>query len=280
MKILRLFLITVVFLVFAFSVASAECEKGIDLYNKGTLSTDIEEKIALFEEALTQCDDKIILARIHNNLGDACDKIGNQERAIQEYLKSIECDKEYALPYFGLGDIYYNRKDYINAIEYYDAGLYIEHDELIEKKRNYAQAIEPYSSTTKIVNALDPERTKSGLQPIVDILIEFDSDSDRISASSDQQIKAVASALNNEILKGRRYMLGYKTKVKGDVDKELMSRRLNSILKCLEEKYGIPSGWFDVKGKLEGESAFADIGKKGRKDRINVIIEKKENLTE
>ena len=111
MRVRGIFLISI-FMVSLFTTLALgeDCKKAVELYNKGTLSQNFEEKERLFKEALTlSCKDRNILGKIHNNLADTYEKQGRIKEAIAEYKRAIELDKRLATPYLSLGDIYFKK---------------------------------------------------------------------------------------------------------------------------------------------------------------------------
>jgi tetratricopeptide (TPR) repeat protein len=110
----------------------AECQKAVDLYNRGTASTDLNEKEKLFNEALSyECENKQVLAGIHNNLGDCYETKGNLDEALKEYEHSIEISPFFTLPYLGIGDVYKKKGMYDEAIRFYKKAIL-----LVEKGEN------------------------------------------------------------------------------------------------------------------------------------------------
>jgi tetratricopeptide (TPR) repeat protein len=101
-----------------------ECQKAVDLYNKGTTSTDLNEKEELFKEALScGCEIKQVLAGIHNSLGDCYEKKGNLDEALKEYERSIEIYSFFALPYLGIGDVYKKKGMYDEKVRFYKKAI-------------------------------------------------------------------------------------------------------------------------------------------------------------
>ncbi len=121
MQILTIPFISFVFLILPFSPTLAnDCQKAIELFNRGTLTQDVKEKEMLYKKSLLQdCDDQKVLAKIHNNLADAYEKQSRLQEAIAEYKKAIESDPELPTPYISLGDVYSRVKDQKSAEIYY-----------------------------------------------------------------------------------------------------------------------------------------------------------------
>ena len=78
-------------------------------------------------------------------------------------------------------------------------------------------------------------------KPKIDLEINFEFNSDRISKSAMPTIDALAKALNDAALKGNTVMLAGYTDAKGaeDYNQGLSERRAAAVKKILVEKYGI-----------------------------------------
>ena len=250
MKSLRFLSFIVIAISLSLPAFAGDCEKGIELYNKGTKSSDYSKKAALFKEALGCCDDPIILAKIHNNLGDAYENMGRIDDAKNEYKEAIKNDRSLSTAHFSLGDIYFNKGDYEYAIEWYEMGLDLKYDELsknnLEKARNKAP---DYKSKKDIVAALDPSRAL-GVVAKIDFKIEFDYDSDKINSASERQLEAIADALKGN-LNGYKFDVVGHTCSKGSdqYNMDLSKRRAVSVVRYLESKHGISSLRFTAMGK-------------------------------
>lgn len=72
-------------------------------------------KIVIYDDPLTATE--------HNDLGVVYEKKGMLELAEKEYLKAIKKDKNWYLPYFNLGNLYYKTKDIGKSVEYYKKAL-------------------------------------------------------------------------------------------------------------------------------------------------------------
>jgi tetratricopeptide (TPR) repeat protein len=111
------------------------CTEAIQLYNEGTLSSDLAFKEKLLNDALAQrCEDKKVQAKIHNNLADCFESQGKIDTAIEEYKKVIEIDPELATAYISLGDIYKNRENLEDAKRFYENGIKATEEKLRDKK--------------------------------------------------------------------------------------------------------------------------------------------------
>jgi outer membrane protein OmpA-like peptidoglycan-associated protein len=78
-------------------------------------------------------------------------------------------------------------------------------------------------------------------KPKIDLEINFDFNSDRISMSAMPTVEALANALNDPALKGSTIMVGGYTDAKGteDYNQGLSERRAEAVKQMLVEKYGI-----------------------------------------
>ena len=105
--------------------SAEECTaRAVSLYNKGTLSEDLDAKETLFLEALQAgCIDKKILAKICNNLADCYERLGRLDESIAVYTKAVELDPDLHIALLSLGDIYTLKGFLQKAIDYYVKAL-------------------------------------------------------------------------------------------------------------------------------------------------------------
>jgi outer membrane protein OmpA-like peptidoglycan-associated protein len=81
-------------------------------------------------------------------------------------------------------------------------------------------------------------------KPSIDLEINFEFDSDRISGKASPTVDALGKALTDPALRGNTFILAGHTDVKGkpDYNQELSERRADAVKRALNEKYGIPLG--------------------------------------
>jgi outer membrane protein OmpA-like peptidoglycan-associated protein len=81
-------------------------------------------------------------------------------------------------------------------------------------------------------------------KPKIDLEINFEFNSDRISKSAMPTVDALAKALNDSAIKGSTFMLAGYTDAKGseEYNQGLSERRAAAVKKILTEKYGIAAG--------------------------------------
>ena len=101
-------------------------------YNVGWILNDLEkyeEAIPFLQQALAQ---KVSLpAFAHYELGFAQFKLKRNQDAIANFKQAITLKNDYALAYFGLGDLYFgNTKQYAEAANAYTSGLKFKPDSL------------------------------------------------------------------------------------------------------------------------------------------------------
>jgi tetratricopeptide (TPR) repeat protein len=80
-------------------------------------------------------------AKIHNNLGIVCKKIGRYEEAVSQYKKALAIDPDYAGAHYNLGLVYGGKGFFpLAADHFYRAGL------LFLKKGNGGGALKAFES--------------------------------------------------------------------------------------------------------------------------------------
>lgn len=64
-----------------------------------------------------------LTAAQHNDLGAAYEKQNRLELAEKEYKRAIKKDKDWHVPYFNLGNVYYKLANMDKAVQYFRLGL-------------------------------------------------------------------------------------------------------------------------------------------------------------
>lgn len=84
-----------------------ECRKAVELYNQGTEASTIAQKEQFLIQALDAgCSEKMVLAKIYNNLADCHETQGKIDEAVKGYNKALKLDPQLYTAHWGLGDIY------------------------------------------------------------------------------------------------------------------------------------------------------------------------------
>lgn len=121
-------------------LAGQDCKRAVELYNKGTLSEDPQEKESYFKQALSLCSEPEILSRVYNNLADTYEKQGQLSLALAFYKKALEKRPDSAVSCFSVGDIFFELGDYYSAYVMYNRGLkYDQQDTESLEKRDLAE---------------------------------------------------------------------------------------------------------------------------------------------
>jgi tetratricopeptide (TPR) repeat protein len=106
-------------------------------YNVGWILNDLErypEAIGYLETALRQKLERPETA--YYELGYAYFKQSKNADAVASYRRAAQVKPDFALAYFGLGDVYYNNvKDYANAAQAYATGLRMNPDNVVAQYR-------------------------------------------------------------------------------------------------------------------------------------------------
>jgi outer membrane protein OmpA-like peptidoglycan-associated protein len=97
-------------------------------------------------------------------------------------------------------------------------------------------------------------------KPKIDLEINFEFNSDKISKSAMPTVDALAKALNDQAIKGSTFMLAGYTDAKGseEYNQELSERRAAAVKKILTEKYGIAAN--DLMTTGYGKTHLKDAG--------------------
>lgn len=199
-----------------FTAYPEDCQKAVDLYNKGTLSNDVKEKERSFKEAIRLCSDPEVLSRVYNNLGDLYEKKEEYSKALVHYRKAVEIKSDLATPYISVGDIFFKLRDYYSAFVMYGEGLkYNPEDEDAIKGR---------------------ERSEEAFKK--KMIIYFDLDSSKISDLYLYRLQLVGESIKNASDKIRIEVVGHTCNLGSRKHNELLSkRRAEAVSQYLREKY-------------------------------------------
>jgi outer membrane protein OmpA-like peptidoglycan-associated protein len=295
MRIIKIYIISTLILTLSYSFASAdECEKAIDLYNKGTTSQNLSEKERLFKEALSlNCKDNQILARIQNNLADTYERQGRIQEALTRYKKAIEHYPELATPYLSLGEIYFKRRIYEYAVEYFEKGIWLREEELKgkeikqEEAQNLKKDIEEakfflnkarekvplYKSKKVLVSSLSLRNSTRAIRPVPSENLYFGFDKTDITSESKCQLEALLDAINDDELKSYRFLLAGHTCIIGSesYNQKLSERRANAVKEWLVA-HGYSSIQLQTTGFGKNKPIADNSNEEGRKLNRRVEI--------
>jgi len=209
------------------SILADDCRKAVELYNRGTLSRDFNEKERLFKQALSvSCRDNKIVAKFHNNLADTYENKGQFEEAIAEYKRAIELDPDLPTPYFSLGDIYSKLGNLKLASEHYDTCWKLNS----LKTKDRIRASLSLKNITRAILAVPSE----------DLYFGFDEST--IAKASEQQLSELLSALNESEFKSYRFQLaGHTCSIGSDSYNQRLSERRAEAVKKWLVAHGHPS---------------------------------------
>lgn len=231
-----------------------ECHRAVELYNRGTLSTDAAEKERLFKEAIPLCDDPEVLARIYNNLADVYENRGMFLAAFSHYRKAIAVKRDLVTPYVSMGDIYSRLGDAYSAhIMYGKALKYAPEDEDALKGSKESEA----ASRKKMVVYFDKNASSISDEYLYRLMIIGDAVND---APSDRRI----------VITGHTCDLGSKT-----YNKKLSKKRAQAVAQYLRARHPVPLEWFIITGKGKAEPLLPNTDDDARtlNRRVEIRVE-------
>lgn len=275
MKLRTLFFVAVFIAgLFASPAIAGDCQKAVELYNRGTFSTDLNEKEVLFKKALAlSCENAEVLAKIHNNLGDAYEKQGRIEEGLREYKKAINVDPELATPYLSLGDIYSRMGVFEYAIEYYENGLVLKENQLTRTNLENARKKAPlYRSRNELLSALSLSSSQRTIRPVPSINLCFGFDQAKMTQQGERQLEALLDAIRDEELISYRFcMSGHACDIGTDeYNQKLSEERAHAACNWLV-KNGISSERLEAIGY--GEERPLDSRKTEEARKLNRRVE-------
>ena len=246
------------------SALPSNCKEAVDLYNKGTISKNLIKKEQLFKEALSlNCQDKGILASVHNNLADTYEKAGRVDLAIKEYKKALSLNPRLATSYFSLGDIFFKQGVFEYAVENYEKGLALENDEIAKINIEAARKKIPlYKSKQEIVASLSVKRS---IKQVPSVNLYFGFDKSILTEKSERQLNTLLNALRDDELESFRFRLAGHTCSIGtdEYNQQLSERRSDAVRNWLKE-HDFPSHHLEITGFGEKNPIEDNTTEEGR----------------
>lgn len=248
-----IYVLTLLFLLPS-QILPEDCQRAIELYDKGTLSNNLIEKERYFKEAIPVCSDPEVLSRVYNNLADLYEMRGEYSRALVNYRKSIETKTDLPTPYFSVGDIFLKLEDYYSAFIMYDKGLrYKPNDE---------------GSLT------NRERAENGFRK--KMVIYFDLNSFRIPEEYIYRVQLIGELIKKNPDKVRVEVVGYTCDLGTKAyNKKLSRKRAVAVTRYLMENFSLEEESFIIVGKGEDDPLLPSRDKEARtlNRRVEVIIQ-------
>ncbi|MEW6600674.1 MAG: OmpA family protein [Nitrospirota bacterium] len=255
-------LINIISLIIVFflnsTALSADCEKAVGLYNRAAVNPDLVYKEKLYREALNAyCEDRGILAKVHNNLADTYERQKRLEKAVEEYKKAIELDPELATPYISLGDVYSRMGEFKSAGAYYD---------------KYWK-LTSFKSREQIRSSLSLRSPERAIKPAPSEVLYFDFDVALLTGESERQLEELHAALQDDELRSYKFLLaGHTCSIGSDAYNQKLSERRAEAVKKWLVGHGHPLSRLETMGFGE-ERPYADNGtEEGRKLNRRVEI--------
>ena len=233
-----------IFLIFStLTVHAEDCQKAIELYNKGTLSNDPTEKEAFFKEAIPLCSNPEALSRIYNNLADLYENKKEFSRALVYYRKAIETKNDLTTAYISVGDIFFKLGDFYSAFIMYSKGLkYRPEDEEALKGR---------------MNSEEGFKKK--------MIIYFDLDSSKISDLYLYRLQLIGESIKSNPAKLKVEVVGYTCDLGSKAyNMKLSKRRADVVVQYLKDKYLSDEGMIMVIGKGKENPLLPNRDEEGR----------------
>ena len=231
-----------------------DCDKAIELYNKGTLIEDSIKKEIHFKKAIPLCADPEVLSRIYNNLADLYEKEGNYSRALVHYRKAIAVKSDLATSYFSVGDIFLEIEDYYSSYIMYSKGLKYQED---DKK------------TLENI-----EKAKEGFRE--KMLIYFDFDSTEIVNHYHYRLQLIGKSAHDDDLKERKITIRGHTDNSGNetYNQWLSLERAEKVKQHLMREYSLKQTRFEVKALGEGNPLLPNTDREARalNRRVEILI--------
>lgn len=234
-----------------------DCKKAVELYNKGTISQNLNKKERLFKEALTlPCKNREIQAKIHNNLADTYENAGRFEEAVAEYKKAIDLDPALTTPYISLGDVYSKMGKLKSASQYY----------------NKYWELTSFKTRDQLRSSLSLRRPTRAIRPVPSETLYFGFNQAVLTEESKRQLEELLPALNDDELRSYRFqVIGNTCSIGSDEYNQWLSEKRSEAVKKWQEDHGYPSAQLQTVGFGEEKPIADNSTEEGR--RLNRRVE-------
>lgn len=254
-------------MIFPFSAFGQNCDNAdTELESAMSASTPLVQ-IEKLIQLLQRCPD---YAKGLNNLGVLFEEQGKLKDATELYRRAIHTDQRFPYPYIGLGDIYFQQKQYSLSAAMYNEVLILYQSPALQDKYSDLKSdiprikerlakcqanIPAASRSLKVISSdvieaqlkEDSTELTRGIQykpktrPKIALSIHFEFNSAEISKASFAQMDEIGKALCSNTLKTCTISIEGHADAKGsDVyNQNLSERRSDSVKKFLASRFGI-----------------------------------------
>lgn len=263
----QLILGCLIMLMLPFSAMGQPCEKADAEIETAMSASTPSEQIAKLTDLLQRCPDN---PKGLNNLGFILEEQGKLKDAIECYRRAIHADQRFPYPYVGLGDIYFQQKQYSLAAAMYNEVLMLYQSAAVQSqyadlktsipriRDQFAKCQASLPAATRSMKVVssdvieaqlkeDSSELTRGIQykpqsrPKIALSIHFDFNSAEISKSSYPQMEEIAKALAADSLKTCVISIeGHADAIGGEAyNQSLSEKRSASVKQFLANRYGI-----------------------------------------
>lgn len=244
----------------------------------------LEQKVALYAQAVERCSQ---YPEAHNNLADAYEKLGKFAEAEAHYRRALMLQPRFAVPYFGLGDLYLRQGKGAAAIGMYEQGLRWEPEDGLSQQRlagarGLVQAGSVAGEEVKALLASTAQVPPSPQQrQRLLVRVWFATNSALLSAEAIRQVEAIGNTLMQAepgavfIVEGHADSRGSKP-----YNRQLSRRRAEAVHRYLVEERGIASERLRIQalGDKEPVAVGEHTGAWTMNRRVEVVqVQGKEN---
>lgn len=261
--------------------ANSECDRAEELFVAGVGVPQAKRRKQL-EAIVTSCPDH---SASLNDLGWLSERRQDLDQALRYYRRAVAADPGLAQPHAGLGDIYFAKANYQEAVAAYERFFELaransrpepipdwvhgRYQGKLHQARELLERPAPLASSAEIERSLLKTRSiVTGCSPgAINLSIPFEFDSARISSSAEAQMRHLTRAMQNNVKAHRcRILIEGHTDARGSraYNQHLSEQRALAVRDRLVSA-GVPPDWLDVKGygedrpldRSETEAAYA-----------------------
>jgi len=241
--------------------ANALCEKAKIMYEQALDQENLDQRIELLSESLKECKDFNVfyeLARAY----EADKNYKQAEEALLGAVNATDNNKALAKAFARLGAIYEKMNKKTQALNCFrESYNRFPYPNILQKMKilSSLQMGQPVS-TEDIKKGLIGLSKGFGVEPVIDIYINFETNKAELSIKGKQQADQLGSALSDTVFKNKKFMLIGHTDSRGseEYNLQLSEKRADSVKTYLTSNFRLNLQQIKTQGNGETQPLFPE----------------------